>query len=90
MTKSPTRESPPQPSEQPQPRRRRNVYDYDGEYEFSIVQHWTALGVPAPSAPGHHRPGTVSAIRLAKHDRAVSLPGENGIFLLAPNQVGVL
>jgi len=42
MTKSPTRKSPPQPSEQPQPRRR-NVCDYDGEYEFPIVQHWTAL-----------------------------------------------
>jgi hypothetical protein len=41
MTKLPTRESPPQPGEQPQPRHR-NVYDYDGEYEFPIVQHWTA------------------------------------------------
>jgi hypothetical protein len=41
MTKSPTRESPPHPSEQPQPRHR-NVYDYDGEYEFHIVRHWTA------------------------------------------------
>ena len=41
MTKSPTRESLPQPSEQPQPRRR-NAYDYDGEYEFPTVQHWTA------------------------------------------------
>jgi hypothetical protein len=42
MTESSTRESSPQPSEQPQPRRR-NVYDYDGEYEFPIVQHLTAL-----------------------------------------------
>jgi hypothetical protein len=42
MTKSSTRESSPQPSEQPQPRRR-NVYDYDDEYEYLIVQHWTAL-----------------------------------------------
>jgi hypothetical protein len=42
MTKSSTREPSPQPSEQPQPRRR-NVYDYDGEYEFPIVQHLTAL-----------------------------------------------
>jgi hypothetical protein len=41
MTKSPTRKSPPQTSEQPEPRRR-NVYDYDGEYEFPIVQHRTA------------------------------------------------
>jgi hypothetical protein len=41
MTKTPTRESPLQPSEQPQPRRR-NVYDYDGEYEFATVQHWIA------------------------------------------------
>ena len=22
--------------------RRRNVYDYDGEYEFHTVRHWTA------------------------------------------------
>jgi hypothetical protein len=49
MTKSATREAPPQPNEQPQPRHR-NIYDYDGEYEFPTVQHWTAPGVPAPSA----------------------------------------
>ena len=42
MTKSPTRESPSQASEQSQPRRR-NVYDYDGEYEFPTARHWTAL-----------------------------------------------
>ena len=41
MTKSSTRESPPQRSEQPQSRRR-NAYDYDGEYEFAVVRHWTA------------------------------------------------
>jgi hypothetical protein len=41
MTKSPTRVSPPQRSEQPQPRHR-NVYDCEGEYEFLIVRHWTA------------------------------------------------
>ena len=46
MTKSLTRESP-QLNEQPQPHR--NIYDYDGEYEFPIVEHWTAPGVPAPS-----------------------------------------
>jgi hypothetical protein len=46
MTKPYTRESPPQPNEQP---RRRNIYDYDGEYEFPTVQHWTAPVVPAPS-----------------------------------------
>ena len=46
MTKSPTRESPSQPNEQPQ---HRNIYDYDGEYEFPIVQHWTAQGIPVPS-----------------------------------------
>jgi hypothetical protein len=46
MTKSPTRESPPEPNEQP---RHRNIYDYDGEYEFPTVQHWTAQGLPAPS-----------------------------------------
>jgi len=40
MTKSPTREAPPQPNEQSQPRHR-NIYDYDGEYEFPVVQHWT-------------------------------------------------
>jgi hypothetical protein len=45
MTKSPTRESPSQPNEQPQ---HRNIYDYDGEYEFPIVQHWTAQGIPVP------------------------------------------
>ena len=38
MTKSLTRESP-QLNEQPQPHR--NIYDYDGEYEFPIVEHWT-------------------------------------------------
>ena len=41
MTKPYTRESPPQPNEQPQPRRR-SIYDYDGDYEFPTVQHWTA------------------------------------------------
>ena len=41
LTKPSTRESPPQPNEQPQPRHR-NIYDYDGEYELPIVQHWTA------------------------------------------------
>jgi len=47
MTKSPTRESPSEPNEQPQ---HRNIYDYDGEYEFPIVQHWTAQGIPVPRA----------------------------------------
>jgi hypothetical protein len=42
MTKSLTRESP-QPNQQPQPRHR-SIYDYDGEYEFPTVQHWTASG----------------------------------------------
>jgi hypothetical protein len=37
MTKSPTRESPLQRSEQPQPRHR-NVYDCDGKYEFVIAR----------------------------------------------------
>jgi hypothetical protein len=40
MTKSPTRESPPQANEEPPPRHR-NIYDCDGEYEFPTVQHWT-------------------------------------------------
>jgi len=44
MSKSPTRESPPQAKEEPPPRHR-NVYDYDGEYEFPSVQHWTAPDV---------------------------------------------
>jgi hypothetical protein len=44
---SPKRELPPQPDEQPQ-LRHRNIYDYDGEYEFPTVKHWTAL---APSKP---------------------------------------
>jgi hypothetical protein len=35
MTKSPTREPPPQAKEEPPPRHR-NVYDYDGEYEFPV------------------------------------------------------
>jgi len=39
VTKSPTRESLPHPSEQSQ--RRRNVYDCDGEYEFPVERHWT-------------------------------------------------
>jgi hypothetical protein len=47
MTKSITRESP-QLNEQTQPRHR-NIYDYDGEYELPVVQHWTTPGVPAPS-----------------------------------------
>ena len=46
MTKSLTRKSP-QLNKQPQPHR--NIYDYDGEYEFPIVEHWTAPAVPAPS-----------------------------------------
>jgi len=41
VTKSPTRESMPHPSEQSQPRRR-NVYDCGGEYEFLIARHWVA------------------------------------------------
>jgi hypothetical protein len=41
VTKSPTRESQPHPSEQSQPRRR-NVYDHHGEYEFPIARHWVA------------------------------------------------
>jgi len=45
MSKSSTRESPPQPNEQSQPRHR-NIYDYDGEYEFPTVQHWTAPVIP--------------------------------------------
>jgi hypothetical protein len=44
MTKSPTRESPPEPNEQSQPLQR-NIYDYDGEYEFPIAQHRT----PSPA-----------------------------------------
>ena len=35
MKKNSTRESPPQPSEQPQPRHR-NAYDCEGEYEFLL------------------------------------------------------
>jgi hypothetical protein len=49
MRKSPTREPPPQPNEQPPQQRHRNIYDYDGEYEFPTAQHWTVPGVPAPS-----------------------------------------
>ena len=52
MAKSSTREWPRQRSEQPQPRRR-NAYDYDGEYEFPTVQHWTA---PVTRAPFASRP----------------------------------
>jgi hypothetical protein len=55
MTKPSTGESPPQPNEQPQPRRR-NIYDYDGEYEFPTVQHWTATVIRAPSASKTTRP----------------------------------
>jgi hypothetical protein len=46
---SPKREASPQPIEQLQPRDR-NTYDYDGEYEFPTVQHWTAPEVPARPA----------------------------------------
>jgi hypothetical protein len=41
MTKWPMRESPWQPNEESQ-LRQRNIYDYNGEYEFPTVQHWTA------------------------------------------------
>ena len=52
MKKILTRESPPQPSEQPQPRRR-NVYDCDGEYEFAIARHWIAPeATPFPGKTG--------------------------------------
>src|SRR5215471_10923349 len=47
MTKSPTRELPPQTNEEPPPRHR-NVYD--GDYEFPSAQHWTAPDVLAPPA----------------------------------------
>ncbi len=50
MTRASTGESPRQPNEQPQPRRR-NIYDYDGEYEFPTVRHWTAPSVLEPSTP---------------------------------------
>jgi len=40
VTKSSTRESQPQRSQQPQPRQ--NIYDYDGEYEFTVARHWIA------------------------------------------------
>ena len=40
MTNWPTREWPLQVNEEPPPRHR-NAYDYDGEYEFCIVQHWS-------------------------------------------------
>jgi hypothetical protein len=40
----PEREASPQPNQQSQPRHR-NIYDYDGEYEFPTVQHWTAPDV---------------------------------------------
>lgn len=53
MTKSPTRESPPQANEEPPPRHR-NIYDCDGEYEFPTVpigrqtlQVGVMSGVPA-------------------------------------------
>ena len=41
VTKSPTLESLPHPSEQSQ-QRHRNAYDCDGEYEFPVVRHWIA------------------------------------------------
>jgi hypothetical protein len=50
MTKPYTHESPPQPNEQPQPRHR-SIYDYDGDYEFPTVQHWTAPVTRAPFVP---------------------------------------
>jgi hypothetical protein len=52
VTKSPTRELPPQRGEQPQPHHR-NVYDYDGEYEFPTVRHWIAS--EATTLPGKTR-----------------------------------
>ena len=48
MAKSSTRESPPQRANNR--KRRRNAYDYDGEYEFPTVQHWTAPVIRSPSA----------------------------------------
>jgi catechol 2,3-dioxygenase-like lactoylglutathione lyase family enzyme len=41
LTKSPTRELPPQRGEQSQPHYR-NLYDCDGEYEFPVARHWIA------------------------------------------------
>jgi len=49
VTKSPTCESQPHPSEQSQPRRR-NVYDCDGEYEFPVARHWIARETLANTA----------------------------------------
>jgi hypothetical protein len=51
MIKSPTHELLPQRSEQPQPRHR-NVYDCDGEYEFTIARHWIAIEPEATPFPG--------------------------------------
>jgi len=56
MTKSPTREASTQANEQA---RRRNVYDYDGEYEFPTVQHWTA-----PDS-AHRRSASASSLSAA-------------------------
>ena len=41
VTKSPTPELLPHPSEQPQPRHL-NAYDCEHEYEFPFARHWTA------------------------------------------------
>jgi hypothetical protein len=40
-------------------RRRRNVYDYNGEYEFVTVQHWTSPDIEDPwhDARFSNRPG---------------------------------
>ena len=51
VTKSPTREPLPHPSEQLQPRRR-NAYDYGGEYELPALRHWApAEAWPFPGEP---------------------------------------
>ena len=52
MTKSPTRESPPQANEEPPPRHR-NIFDYDGEYEFPIARH--RIAPEATPFPGKRR-----------------------------------
>ena len=55
-TKSPTREALSYSSDQLQPRRQ-NAYNFDGEYEFAIAQHWIAPeATPFPGESGGYEP----------------------------------
>lgn len=74
MTKSPARESPPEPNEQSQPLER-NIYDYDGEYEFPIAQHRTPHQRTAPIEVREVCYLVSRSVRAATQDRDAACGG---------------